>query len=186
MNSPLQCIYSFDTTQLLSHSVWSRQMWGEYMATVGSGLLAAERRETCLPDTEKIESQRSYLWGKSTGVRAVAGSELRLGLRAQVAFRFSGVTDWMRGGLLKLRCASELPGSLLKIPRYQTTVANMKNTDKPKCWWRRKGTGALKQCWWESKNGGTILENNLAVSYKHTRFIWPSNSTQQLLHDYYK
>lgn len=38
---------------------------------------------------------------------AVAGSELRLRLRAQVAFRLSEVTDFMRGRLLKLRCASE-------------------------------------------------------------------------------
>lgn len=61
MNSPPHSIYSFNTTQLQSHSVWSWQMCGQYMATVGSSLLVAETWETCLPDTEKIESQRSYL-----------------------------------------------------------------------------------------------------------------------------
>lgn len=61
----------------------------------------------------------------------VAGSELSLGLRDQVAFRFSGVTDYRRSGLLKLRCASELPRSLSKNPRYPPEWLKLKTLTNP-------------------------------------------------------
>ena len=47
--------------------------------------------------------------------------------------------------------------------------AKIKNMNDTKCWWKCGETGSITYCWWECKLTAT-LENNVAVSHKHTLY----------------
>lgn len=65
--------------------------------------------------TQRFNHKDTAYQGWAQDKTALAASEVRLGLRAEVASRMSEAIASVRAGTPQLGCASESPNSLLKI-----------------------------------------------------------------------
>lgn len=62
-------------------------------------------------------------------------------------------------------------------------MAQIKETDSTKSWWRGRKTRFLIYCWWECKSSTASLEDGLAISFKvkHTLTIQANSHTPEHL-----